>query len=445
MIRVVALAGLFVCCVVSAEPAPLQPPVGPLIPRGGSKVAEMRGAERFDFSGISVSQAVALMYAQIFKQPYVIDPAVLKDDRTVSFRFDAAKSDLRQFWRDFLGSMGIEVLVRSGVDYVAFRRVVEVKEQQPDREPFVYRTKHRSTTYLVEMLSPLFQHGGFSLNRSVRALPGAKVDIGSSSNAPVPAGSAASLVDQDSDTIIFLGTSKEIDTLQRLLSRLDVPSGEVLVRAVVYEVTAGRSDGTAFSLAANILGGRLGLALGTLTDAPNSLTVKVGNIDAVVAVLSGDSRFKAISTPRVRIKSGGHARLTVGQDVPTLGAVTVPQGGNQAVQSVDYRSSGVILGIEPTVREEGIDVVVDQQISDFVRTETGVNGSPTLTKRSLTTTVSVAEDELIVLGGLTQNRETEEVSGPRFLSSLLQSKHEVRTQSEVLLMMQVSRVNPKNF
>lgn len=445
MIRIVALAGLFVCCVVSAEPAPPQPPVGPLIPRGGSKVADMHRADRFDFSGISVSQAVALMYAQILKQPYVIDPGVLKDDRTVSFRFDAAKSDLRQFWRDFLGSMGIEVLVRSGVDYVAFKRVVEVKEQQSDREPFVYRTKHRSTTYLVEMLSPLFEHGGFSLNRSVRAPAGAKFDIGSSASAPVPAGSAASLVDQDSDTLIFLGTTKEIDTSKRLLSRLDVPAGEVLVRGVVYEVTTGSSDGTAFSLAANILGGRLGLKLGAVTDAPNSLTVKVGSIDAVVAVLSGDTRFKAISTPRVRIKSGSLARLTVGQDVPTLGAVTVPQGGNQAVQSVDYRSSGVILAIEPTVRETSIDVVVDQQISDFARTETGVNGSPTLTKRSLTTTVSVMDDELIILGGLTQSRATEEVSGPRFLSSLIQSNRQSRSRSEVLVLMQVSRVSPKNF
>jgi type II secretory pathway component GspD/PulD (secretin) len=72
-------------------------------------------------------------------------------------------------------------------------------------------------------------------------------------------------------------------------------------------------------------------------------------------------------------------------------------------------------------------------------------GSPTLTKRSLTTTVSVMEDELIILGGLTQSRATEEVSGPRFLSTLFQSKRQSRSQSEVLVMMQVSRVGPKNF
>lgn len=295
------------------------------------------------------------------------------------------------------------------------------------------------------MLSPIFQHSGFALNRSIRAPAGAKIDIGSIASSPVPAGSAASLVDQDSDTLIFLGTNKEIDKLQLLLARLDVPSGEVLVRAVVYEVSTGKSDGTAFSLAANILGGRLGLSLGAVTDVSNSMTVKMGTIDAVVAVLSGDSRFKAVSTPRVRIRSGGSARLTVGQDVTTLGAVTVPQGGTQAVQSIDYRSSGVILGIVPTVRETGIDLTVDQQISDFVRTETGVNGSPTLTKRSLTTTVSIKEDELIVLGGLTQRRVTEEVSGPRFLSSLFRSRHETTTQSEILLLMQVSRLNRQNF
>jgi len=47
-----------------------------------------------------------------------------------------------------------------------------------------------------------------------------------------------------------------------------------------------------------------------------------------------------------------------GQDVPVLGALSFPQGAGQAVQSAEYRSSGVIFDIRPTVR----DVIIELNI-----------------------------------------------------------------------------------
>lgn len=422
----------------------------PPLPPGAGGVSQVLGDApkpvKVDFTSISISQAVAVVYSEILRQPYVIDPAVLKDDRAVSFRFDAAKGDIRTFWRDFLDSMGIEVRVRSDVDYVAVKKVVEHREDEPERQPFIYRPKHRSVAYLVEMLSPLFQSGGFALNRSVRAPLRDKINIGgagpASPSSPIPTGSAASLVDQDSDTLIFQGTDKEIAALGRLLPQVDVAAGEVVVKAVVYEVTTGESDGTAFSLAANLLGGKLGISIGSGSDLANAVTVRTASIEAAVSALSADSRFKAVSTPLVRVKSGQQAQLVVGQDVPTLGAVTVPQQGGQSVQSVEYRSSGVILGLLPTVRELGVEVRVDQQISDFARTETGVNNSPTLTKRSLTTTVTAEDGELIVLGGLVQNKQSRGHSGFSFLPRFMQTTSGSDTRTEILLLLRVSKVLP---
>jgi type II secretory pathway component GspD/PulD (secretin) len=72
----------------------------------------------------------------------------------------------------------------------------------------------------------------------------------------------------------------------------------------------------------------------------------------------------------LRIKSGGKARFMAGQEVPTLGSISYPSSG-QSVQSVDYRSSGVILEIQPDIRENAIELNVNQQISDFTSTSTG--------------------------------------------------------------------------
>jgi type II secretory pathway component GspD/PulD (secretin) len=426
-----------------AAPASPVPPATPLVLTAGVRQpADIGKPVKVDLSGISVAQAVSVVYSEILRQPYVIDPAVLKDDRAVSFRFDAAKGDIRAFWRDFLDSMGIDVTVRSGVDYVAVKKVVEHKATEPERQPFIYRTKHRSVAYLVEMLSPLFQSGGFALNRSVRAPVGDKINIGGGgASAPIPTASAAALIDQDSDTLIFQGTDKEIAALEALLPQVDVAAGEVVIKAVVYEVTTGQSDGSAFSLAANVLGGKLGVSLGSPAQLANAVTFRSTTFEVAVSALAADSRFKAVSTPRVRVKSGQQARLVVGADVPTLGAVTVPQGGAQPVQSVDYRSSGVILSLSPTVRESSVEVVVDQQISDFARTETGVNNSPTLTKRSLSTTVTARDDELIVLGGLTQDKTSKSASGLSILPKFMRTSSDTDTRTEILLLLHVSKLS----
>lgn len=386
----------------------------------------------FNFRSITVSQVVQVIYGEALNDPYVIDPDVLADQRPVSFRYDAGAGDLRAFVSSFLQSVGLAVVRRGGVDYVG--KKVPVEKPDPELEVFVYLPRYRDGSYLADILGPLFK-GSFTARRTVAVPAGDK-----SPQVAAPPTSAAASIDRKSDTLVFSGTAGEIAKLRRALEQVDIASGEVAVRAVVYEVATGSDDGSAFSLALNILGGRLGLNLGDAGALANAVTFKSGTIDAAISALSSDSRFKAISTPRMRVRSGAQAHLTVGQDVPTLGAVSFPQGGGQVVQSVEYRSSGVILGITPQVREASIDLQVDQQISDFVKTDTGVNGSPTLTKRSFTTDVTVADGELVVLGGLTQDKKNEARSGLSFLPKFLQSSRLSDTRTELLLLLQVDRV-----
>lgn len=389
---------------------------------------------KFDFQSVAVAQIISLVYLEALKQAYVIDPAVLKDDRLVSFRFDAGKADLKAFWGNFLDSLGFQIETRNGVDYLFVKKAAD--EIKPEMDVLVYRPQYRQVSYLAGLLAPLFTTGGFTVNRSVHAPVNAK-------SAPnnAPPGSAAAMIDQDGDILVFQGTQVELSKLRKILPQVDTPTGEVVVNAVVYEVTTGTSDGSAFGLALNVLGGRLGLTIGGATTLANSVSIKSASIDSAFSALSGDTRFKVISTPSLRVKSGAQARLTVGQDVPTLGAVTYSQSAGQPVQSVEYRPSGVILDLQPTVRESTVDMTIDQQISDFAKTETGVNSSPTLTKRQLTTTVSIGSGELVLIGGLTQNKNTDTHSGLPFLPQLLHSKSSSTSRTEILLMLQVSKIS----
>lgn len=115
------------------------------------------------------------------------------------------------------------------------------------------------------------------------------------------------------------------------------------------------------------------------------------------------------------------------------------QNNGTPVQSVEYKSSGVIFNVSPTVHENNIDLNVTQQMSNFVTAETGVNNSPTLIKREVKTALSMADGDVIVLGGLAENKEAGGSSGFSFLSNWTKSKNSNTNKSEILLTLQLNK------
>jgi general secretion pathway protein D len=386
---------------------------------------------KFDFQQVGVSQVIGLVYLQALHQQYVISPEVLRDERVVSFRFESDKGDLRQFWRAFLDSLGIAVETRNGIDFVS------IKKQEASlltHEVFVYRPKYRSLPYLVDLLSSVFRNGAFSVQRVVKTQPGEQTPAN-----PPPASAAGMIQNQQSDMLIFDGSPDEILKLKQLLAQVDIASGEVMVSGIIYEVSTTKTDGSAFSLALNLLGGKFSLNLGVKT-LENSIQFSNATIDAVASALSTDTRFKIVTSPRLRVRSGASSRLMVGQEVPILGTVSYPQGSSTPVRSVEYRSSGVIFDVNPTVRESVIDLDIAQQLSNFVKTDNGVNDSPTLIKRELRTSVSVQDGEVIVLGGLSEDKETTGQSGLSFFPIFPLSKSGDKGQTEFLLILKLQRL-----
>lgn len=416
----------FLACILCALSANAAPKASALLPFS------------FNFRSVNVAQAVSVIFSEALSGPYVIDPEVLSDERIVSFRYESSYGEARPFILSFLASLGLNVERRNGVDYVS--RKVAVELEGSDIELFVYRTKFRDAGYLTDLLSPLF-HGSFTAKKTISAASSDKVQPGS-----VPPASAAALIDRKAiDTIVFSGTKLEAERLRKFITMVDVPAGSVVVKGVVYEVTTGKYDSSAFSLALSLLGGRVGGSLGAAKgQSDGAVSIKVAGLDAAYSALANDSRFHAVSTPTVRVQSGAQAKLKVGQSVPTLGAVSYAQGSAVPIQSVDYRSSGVILTLSPTVRESQIELTINQEISDFAATETGVNGSPTLSERSLSTTVSAQDGEIIVLGGLTQDKHTAQTSGFKFLPSFMRNSGVNDLRTEILLVLQVSVVGPTN-
>lgn len=85
-------------------------------------------------------------------------------------------------------------------------------------------------------------------------------------------------------------------------------------------------------------------------------------------------------------------------------------------------------------------LAVDQQSSNFAQTTTGVNTSPSLTKRVLKTSIGMQDGNLIVSGGLTENKDSDTRDGLSFLPKLFHTNGKDNSRAEILLVLQVQRI-----
>ncbi len=92
------------------------------------------------------------------------------------------------------------------------------------------------------------------------------------------------------------------------------------------------------------------------------------------------------------------------------------------------------------MRDAVVDLTVQQQLSNFVVTQTGVNNSPTLTKREVRTSLSVADGDVVIIGGLAEDRESAGSLGFSFLPDWMRSDTGQKSKSEILLVLQITKI-----
>lgn len=405
-----------------------------------------------DLQGVSLAQVVHLVYKEISPASYVLSPELVGDQRPVSLRWTGQPGQLPNFMDAWLETLGYSTRTRGGTLFMA--RAVEAEPEKPieeEKETMIYWPRYQSAGALRELAGGVVSPEGFSSHRGVpTASPGPQMSQGQgvgpgsrsmASQQPVQAspGSALSVMDRDDRMLVYRGIRKDREKLQAFLDQVDRAAEVVSVQGAIYEVSTSKGEGSAFHLAASILRGKFGLSanLGTRPGG-DYLGIKLGGLEAVMGALKGDSRFKVLSAPRLSVRSGGNARLVVGQEVPTAGAVTTNgQGGT--LQSVEYRQSGIIFDLAPQVFKEAVRLTLSQQVSSFVPTNTGVNNSPTLLKREAKTDLDVFGDEVVVIGGLVDTKQSATSSGLPFLPGWMSSSSSESSGSELLVLLQVSR------
>ncbi|ENO3006155.1 type II and III secretion system, partial [Escherichia coli] len=349
---------------------------------------------------LPLSRVISLAQEEVFGRRYVLPPELASDERPVTLNLSV--SDSRQVQRQeyirWLKQLNIAVDTRNGVDrYYTFTPATPPVKMLT----YVYTPVNQPVNYLASVLSGV-------INAS-SPLASSSTGKSSSSPAQVSASGGTSFMSATGDNLVFRGTREELTRLQSLLPLVDIPSQRVSVTGYIYEVQGSKSEGSGLALVAKMLSGKFGISIGSEMSLGNSFTFSTSSLSAIYELFRTDNRFTVVSSPNLMVSSGKNASFSSGQQVPVLGSVSYNDG--TPVQSVTYRDSGVIFKLTPMVTGNRIHITVHQELSSFVKTDTGISDSPTLLKREIDSTLVLNDGDVVVLGGLADSNDSDTKTG----------------------------------
>ncbi|MEV9547888.1 type II secretion system protein GspD [Salmonella enterica subsp. enterica] len=404
-----------------------------------ARAASAKGTD-FDVKRMPLSDAISLLWGGVLHTPFMLAPELAADSRLVTLHI-APDNDERQFITRYLDNMHIRVYNRQGVDYIA---PYIPKVPQPRIESYVYTPRYRSVAYIAGVLSGSSDGvGGMSSGATGGGFStggGAPLQGG---NGQVPASATASVSDgrfmsQSGDTFLYRGTASEIAQIRALMPAIDTRPEQVDVTAYVYEVNTDERNGSGLALAAKLLNGHFSISTGTRQGYGSFIQFSSGSLDALYELFRTDNRFSLVTGAHSQVVSGSSAMLAGGASVPTLGSVSYENG--TPVQSVAYRNTGVTLQVSPVITQDLISMNINEQLSDYSETTTGVNNSPTFTNRQITTTVNMKDGDIIVLSGLTQDKDGKQSTGLSFLPKSWSTKSNQKTGMDLLIVLQARKI-----
>ena len=220
------------------------------------------------------------------------------------------------------------------------------------------------------------------------------------------------------NTILIQATPEEYDSILRLLKQMDVPPRQVLIEAKIVEVSLTGAFASGVSAYLQRLGSTgTGAASfprqlqASLIPPYTTLTagLLIGKSRELLGALSlseNATKTKTLSEPSVIATDSIPASINVGDEVPTLTAqavTSVQQGGNSLfANSISNRSTGVTLNIMARVNPSGVvTLVINQEVSSpQAPTSSSAIQSPSFSKRTVQTQVTVEDGDTIAIGGI---------------------------------------------
>ncbi len=263
-------------------------------------------------------------------------------------------------------------------------------------------------------------------------------------------GRVSIVADENTNALVITAPPAVMRDLRRVIKRLDIRRPQVLIEAIIAEVSTGANldlgvqwratglksadesgviGGTNFSstttpgintlssdaaTAISGLGALSGLSLGYLEGSADILGTKVLNMAALLSAIASDADSNILSTPSLLTTDNQEAEIVVGNNLPFATGSYTSTGNNTPTNpftTYERRDVGLKLKVRPQISEgDTIRLDIEQEVSNL----SGSTGATTVglditTTRSIKTSVLVDDGKILVLGGLISDelKETE--------------------------------------
>ena len=254
--------------------------------------------------------------------------------------------------------------------------------------------------------------------------------------------------------VIRADPSNMIDLIG-IIESLDVRRMQVLIEAAIVEVTSDFSQQLGSELAiGDASAGTTPLGLtapsGTLAQILQGLAAPAGVITApsslgespllaggkvstngtsfafIVKALAANSDVNLLSTPSITTMDNEEAKIVVGKNVPfrTGSTVTGSQGTTNPFTTIQREDVGLTLEVTPHINSDSlVRLLIHQEVSEVDASSLTVIGSEAAADlitniRTIDTTILVENGEVIILGGLIRDKETQAESRVPLLGSI---------------------------
>ncbi|HEU4969366.1 type II secretion system secretin GspD [Sphingomonas sp.] len=144
-----------------------------------------------------------------------------------------------------------------------------------------------------------------------------------------------------------------------------------------------------------------------------------GVFGAIINAVRSDSTSNILSTPSIMTLDNQEARILVGQEIPITTGQALSNNFDNAFRTVQRENVGIQLQVRPQINEGGaIKLALRQEVSSIAGPVSNDNSELILNKREIETTVTVDNGEIIALGGLLDDNERRTLEKIPFLSDI---------------------------
>ncbi len=237
--------------------------------------------------------------------------------------------------------------------------------------------------------------------------------------------------DDAANALVITAPPDVYRSLESVIRRLDVRRAQVLVQAIVAEISLDKArelgvqwavDGTQGSNSGVVSGTNFSAGSSSIVDIARSiragdipnigdgLGLAVGRLGSnainyalLLRALSNDATTNILSTPTLMTLDNQQAEIVVGQNVPFVtGQFTntgAAAGSVNPFQTIQRQDIGLTLRVTPQINEgNAVQLEVEQEVSSIAPSSAAAD--IITNKRSIKTTVMVEDGAMVVLGGL---------------------------------------------